>query len=261
MTVAAPPDVLDLDGIRVHVVGTGGPVTVFAHGLGGSAAETRPLAARVPGTRVLLEFRGHGASAALDDGWTYDGLADDLLAVADATGATQAVGLSLGAGALLRLLATRPDRFTRLALVLPAALDATRADGATLRLQQLGAAIDRGDVATVTDLLVGEVPAGVRERRGTRLLLGRRAAQLVERPSPQPRHDDRPLTDRRVLSRVLAPALVVAQDGDPLHRVDVADDIAASLPHAHLLRLPPGGAFWTAARELQDALAHHLGAP
>lgn len=254
-------DVLDVGGVRALVLGRGGPVTVFAHGLGGSSIETRPLASRVPGTRVLLEFRGHGRSAALDGGWTYAELADDLLAVADASGATQAVGLSLGAGALLRLLVHRPDRFDRLAFVLPAALDATRADGATLRLQQLGAAIDRGDVATVTDLLVGEVPVAVRDRRGTRLLLARRAAQLVERPSPQPRHDDRPLADRRVLSRVGAPALVVAQHDDPLHRVDVARDIAGVLPRADLLELPPGGAFWTAARDLQSALADHLGAP
>jgi 3-oxoadipate enol-lactonase len=261
MTVAAAPGVLDVDGVAVHVLGSGAPVTVFAHGLGGSAAETRPLAARVPGTRALLEFRGHGASAALDDGWTYDLLADDLLAVAEATGATQAVGLSLGAGALLRLLAVQPDRFARIALVLPAALDATRADGATLRLQQLGAAIDCGDVDAVAELLVHEVPAQVRDRRGIRLLLARRAAQLVERPSPQPRHDDRPVHDRGLLGHVHAPAIVVAQHADPLHRIDVARDVTASLGRASLLELPEGGAFWTDSRRLQTALADHLGAP
>jgi pimeloyl-ACP methyl ester carboxylesterase len=260
MTVLADVGQLDLDGVHAVVLGSGGPVTVFAHGLGGSAAETRPLAARVPGTRVLLEFRGHGHSAALDDGWTYAQLADDLLAVADATGATRAVGLSLGAGALLRLLSEHPQRFERLALVLPAALDATRADGATVRLQHLGAAIDRGDRAAVADLLLSEVPAQVRDRRGTRLLLARRAAQLVERPSPQPRHDDRPVHDRRLLGRVHAPTLVVAQEADPLHRLDVARELVAALPRATLLELPEGGAFWTAARDLQTALASHLGA-
>jgi 3-oxoadipate enol-lactonase len=258
--LAQEPGLLDVDGVRAVVLGTGGPVTVFAHGLGGSAAETRPLAARVAGTRILLEFRGHGRSAALDGGWTYAQLADDLLAVADAAGATRAVGLSLGAGALLRLVAAHPARFDRLALVLPAALDATRVDGATVRLQELGAAIDRGDVAAVTDLLLAEVPPTVRDRRGTRLLLARRAAQLLERPSPQPRHDDRPLHDRADLSLVLAPALVVAQAADPLHRIEVARDIAAALPCATLLELPAGGAFWTAARQLQTALADHLGA-
>ena len=75
-------------GVAFTVVGEGSPVTVFAHGLGGSSAETRPLASRTGGTRVLLDFRGHGTSDPLVDGWDYDLLAEDLLAVADATGAS-----------------------------------------------------------------------------------------------------------------------------------------------------------------------------
>jgi acyl-[acyl-carrier-protein] desaturase len=71
------------------------------------------------------------------------------------------------------------------------------------------------------------------------VLLARRAAQLLERPSPQPLGDDRPLTDRSVLRVVQAPALVVAQEDDPLHRLDVAADLAAALPGSTgLLRLP-----------------------
>jgi 3-oxoadipate enol-lactonase len=249
---------LRVGGVHVDVLGRGAPVTVLAHGLGGSTSETRPLAARLRGTRVLLDFRGHGHSDALPGGWDYDLLADDLRAVADATGATRAVGLSLGSGALLRLLSDTPDRFDRLASVLPAALDAARADGATLALQRLGAAIDRGDVDAVVALLLAEVPAAVRDRRGTRLLLTRRAAQLARRPSPQPLFDDRPLHDRAALLRVAAPALVVAQAGDPLHRVDVARALVAALPDAALMELPAGGVFWTAARATQRALASHL---
>jgi 3-oxoadipate enol-lactonase len=245
-------------GVHATVLGAGGPVTVLAHGIGGSVAETRPLAARLGGTRVLLEFRGHGRSDALPPGWDYDVVADDLRAVADATGATRAVGLSLGAGALLRLLATEPGRFDRVAFVLPAAIDATRADGATLRLRKLGRAIDRRDVDAVAELLVDEVPAQVRGRRGTSLLLRRRATALVERDAPQPMQDDRPLHDRAVLRRVTAPALVVGQAGDPLHRLDVAAELAAALPDASLLTLPEGGVFWTAARAVQTALTEHL---
>lgn len=245
-------------GVHATLLGSGGPVTVLAHGIGGSVAETRPLAARLGGTRVLLEFRGHGRSDALPGGWDYDVIADDLRAVADATGATQAVGLSLGAGALLRLLVTEPRRFDRLAFVLPAAIDASRADGATLRLRKLGCAIDRQDVDAVAELLVHEVPAHVRERRGTSLLLRRRALSLVERPAPEPMDDDRPLHDRTVLQRVVAPALVVGQAGDPLHRLDVAAELASALPGASLLTLPEGGVFWTAARDVQAALAEHL---
>jgi hypothetical protein len=247
-----------IDGVTYTVQGEGSPVTVFAHGLGGSAAETRPLAARVAGTRVLLDFRGHGESEPLPGGWDYDLLADDLLAVADATGATRAVGLSVGAGALLRALSRDPSRFDRLAFVMPAAIDEARDDGATLAIRRLGRAIDDRDVDAVTDLLLAELPADVQDRRAVRLLLRRRAAQLVTRPAPRPRVPDRPVPDRAVLSAVTAPALVVAQDEDPLHALDLAVELSAALPDAALLALPAGGVFWTAAAQVADALARHL---
>lgn len=258
MTVTAP-ETVRVGGVAVDVLGSGAPVTVFAHGLGGSSAETRPLAARLRGTRVLLTFRGHGRSAALPDGWTYDRLAEDLLLVADATGADRACGLSVGSGALLRVLASDPQRFSRLAFVLPAALDAVRPAGATLRIRTLGDAIDRGDVTAVAALLLEEVPAQDRSRRGVRLLLGRRAAQLCARPAPRPAEpDERPLPARTVLSAVRAPALVVAQCDDPLHETGVARALAAALPVADLLVLPAAGVFWTAARQVRDALGAHL---
>jgi pimeloyl-ACP methyl ester carboxylesterase len=245
-------------GVDVSVIGTGLPVTVFGHGLGGSAVETRPLAARAPGTRLLLTFRGHGDSAALPGGWTYDDLADDLDAVADAYGATQAVGLSLGAGALLRLLSREPQRFERVAFVLPAALDQTRDDLATERLLRLGDALLVGDEARVVELLLEEVPDSVRHRGGTRLLVDRRARALLGTTPPYPRETSPPLSSLAPLSRVSVPALVVTQDDDPLHPTAVGVRLAGALPHAELLRLPPGGVFWTATRQAQDALAHHL---
>lgn len=247
--------------VAFTTLGEGLPVTVFAHGLGGSAGETRPLASRVPGTRVLLSFRGHGDSGPLPGGWDYGVLADDLRAVADAVGAQCAVGLSLGAGALLRLLAGDPYRFSRVAFVLPAAIDATRADGATLRLEALGDAIDAGDADAVTEILMSEVPAAVRTRRGVHTLVRRRAVQLSGRPAPRPLRDDRPLSDRSALAAVDVPALVVGQAADPLHRLDVAADLAAALPRGRLLALPAGGVFWGGARDAQDALAAHLTGP
>ena len=135
---------------------------------------------------MLLSFRGHGGSDALDGGWDYDVLADDVRTVADHVGATRCVGLSLGGGALLRVLRDDPDRFERLAFVLPAALDSTRGDGATERLRSLGHAIDRGDADEATALLMAEVPEALRERRGVELLLRRRAADLVHPSRPRP---------------------------------------------------------------------------
>ncbi len=247
-----------IDGLAVDVVGDGLPVTVLAHGLGGSSAETRPLAARLSGTRVLMTFRGHGSSDDLPGGWTYDALADDLLLVADAVRADRVCAVSLGAGALLRALVREPDRFVRLAFVLPAALDDARADGATARVRLLGDAIDAGDVEQVTSLLLAEVPPVWRDRRGIASLVGRRAASLCTRPAPRPAGPDAPLGDRAGLAAVHAPALVLAQQDDPLHAVDVARDLAAALPCSTLAVLPPSGVFWTASRDAQTLLADHL---
>ena len=244
--------------VAYTVLGAGSPVTVFAHGLGGSSSETRPLASRLPGTRVLLSFRGHGDSGPLPGGWDYDVLAEDLRAVADETGATRAVGLSLGAGALLRLLTATPDRFVRLAFVLPAALDVARADGATVRLDRLGDAIDAGDVDDVTRILLDEVPQAVRDARGVPTLVRRRAQQLASRPAPRPLRDDRPLRDLAALLTVTVPCLVIGQEADPLHRLDVATELSTALPDSRLVTLPPGGVFWTAGRQATDALAEHL---
>lgn len=258
MSVVQEHGVGRIGGVEYAVIGDGGPVTVFAHGLGGSAAETRPLALRAPGTRVLLSFRGHGGSDALDDGWDYHLLAEDLLTVADHVGATGCVGLSLGCGALLRILRDAPDRFARLAFVMPASVDSARADGATLRLEALGGAIDRGDVEAVTALLLAEVPVELRSRRAVPLLLARQAKTLVQRPAPVPRTADRPLEDRSVLRRVSTPTLVIGQEADLLHPLSLAREVAELMPAGRLLALPAGGVFWTATAQAQTALAEHL---
>ncbi len=247
-----------VDGVEFFVAGGGEPVTVLAHGLGGSVAETRPLAAGLRGTRVLLHFRGHGDSAPLPGGWDYDLLAADLRAVADEVGATQAVGLSLGGGALLRLLTAAPERFARLAFVLPAALDAGRSDGATERLNRLAAAMRVGDVPRLTDLLLLEVPEAIRGARAPQVLMRRRARQLAFGEPPYPRGNVRPLEDLAQLRAIRAPSLVVAQEGDDLHTVGLARTLAMGLPEARLEVLPPGGVFWTDRFAARDLLAQHL---
>jgi len=245
-------------GVGYVVLGAGEPVTVLAHGLAGSVAETRPLATGLPGTRVLLTFRGHGSSAPLPGGWTYDDLADDLAAVADATGASRALGLSLGTGALLRLLLREPTRFTRVALVLPAALARTRGDAATQRLRHLAAAMLADDAEAVLALLLQELPASLRREPLVRTLLARRARALAGTPPPFPRTAEPPVARVTDLARVGVPTLVLAQRGDPLHPVRIARAVAAALPTAQLRVLVPGGVFWTARAEATAALATHL---
>src|SRR3954468_6809679 len=103
------PDVpvVELEGedIEYLVTGSGEPVTVFAHGLSGSIAETRPLGSGVAGSRVFFHFRGHGESSSPPGAWSYDDIGAELLAVADHFGARRALGASMGAGAILNVVA------------------------------------------------------------------------------------------------------------------------------------------------------------
>ena len=132
--------------------GSGLPATVFAHGVNGSIETTRPFGSGVTGSRTFLHFRGYGASADPEMPLTYAALADELRAVADHVGATQALGVSMGAGALCALVAHTPLRFERLVFVLPAVLDRPRTDD-SLKHLALSAAVpvtDRAVLAAVT---------------------------------------------------------------------------------------------------------------
>ena len=241
--------------------GTGSPVTVFAHGLAGSIEETRPFGSGVHGTRVFFSFRGHGASAGGSAPWTYDALAAELRAVATTYGAHRALGVSLGAGALLRDTVERPGAYDRLVFVLPATLDSRRTDAAVRRMQERAALVARGDVDELADSLVDEQPEMVRARPDV-LVWARRQAERLARSEVSAAlrelPDQHPLGSRTGLAAVRCPALVVGQEGDAAHPAEVARDLAAALPDARSEIFPPGGVLWTHRTALRALIAGFL---
>ena len=232
--------------LEVLVAGRGAPVTVVAHGLGGSIRETRPLAGGLAGSRVLYAARGHGGSPLGDEPVTYDLLGRDLAALADAHGATRALGVSMGAGALLALLAREPDRFERVVLFLPAALDRPRDPAAARRAERLAGALEAGDRALVQSLVAAELPPDLADpvqayvRARTDFLLASPGVAAVLRSLLAAE----PVPDRGVLGAVRAQVLVLAQEGDALHPAQVARELVAVLPKARLHVFDrPGAAF------------------
>ena len=161
----AGPTTSPLDGpntsLEFITTGSGSPATVFAHGLTGTIETTRPFGSGVKGSRTFINFRGHGPPAAPETSWTYAALADELSAVADRVGATQALGVSMGAGALCSLLAHTPLRFERLVFVMPAVLDRPRTDDALDRLAEMALCVDHRDVEGLEALLLQEQPVAV----------------------------------------------------------------------------------------------------
>jgi pimeloyl-ACP methyl ester carboxylesterase len=248
-------------GIEYLTTGSGSPVTVFAHGLAGSIETTRPFGGGVSGTKAFFHFRGHGASAAPETDWTYSALAGELDAVSRRTGATRALGVSMGAGAICRLLELDPGRFERVVLVLPAVLDTPRRDRALDRLLRMAELAEERDVDGVTELLLLEQAAGVRVRPDV-LAWCRRQAQVIVATDVRRALRTIPhataMSDRAALQRVSSPMLVISQADDAAHPVAVAEEIGRQVPHAHVEVLPAGGILWQHRDQVRRLIGRFL---
>jgi 3-oxoadipate enol-lactonase len=258
------PELVKSLGVRlaVDVIGDGPPVTVVGHGLTGSRADLAVLAPFIPGTKVLFDFRGHGQSDRPPPGsYSMDHFAADVDAVAGAFDATSLVGVSLGGGATLRLLSTRPDRFERLVFLLPARLE--RSGEAHRRLLRLAHLLATRPIDQVAEIVLAEeeeagaldgVP-GARERRRAAILA------MNDDGIPQAIREclfDPPVRDPDAIRRVRASALVVGQEGDPVHRAEVARELAATLPRSELLLFSDRSALMREVPELTRRVAAFL---
>ena len=226
--------------LHVEVDGVGEPVTVLAHGLTNSCRELAPFTPMVSGSKIRFCFRGHGHSSVPESGYGFAELAGDLRAVADAYGATRAVGTSLGAGAITRVVAEEPDRFERLVLLLPAALDlpftdtddvlATAEiletypkDEAIDRILARGGRAERYEQAPWLrdfDVLLWQDMNPIGVARAIRGIVG-----------------DRAIEDREALRKVEAPTMIICREGDRLHPAELGRILADLFPRSELIVL------------------------
>ncbi|MFC6562969.1 alpha/beta fold hydrolase [Actinoplanes utahensis] len=250
-------------GVRVErlVTGSGDPVTVFAHGLAGDVSGTRPLGSAVTGRRVFFHFRGHGRSDAPPGPWSFADLAADLDAVADLTGATRAVGVSMGAAALCRSIAEAPGRFERVVLYLPAALDGSRPAASEQRLDRLLASVESGEAAMIAAAVEQDIPPSVRDTPAGWSFLRQRVEQLQQDglaaeiasvwSAPA-------LTEESRLADFPGQALVIGCLGDEVHPVSWAERIAALLPEAELEVYDRPAVLWNNRTALRERISEFL---
>jgi 3-oxoadipate enol-lactonase len=264
-TLPAPPtDIVETPrGVRLEqlVTGVGEPVTVFAHGLAADISGTRPLGSAVTGRRVFFHFRGHGRSDAPPGPWDFGELAADLRAVADLAGAGRALGVSMGAAALCRLLAETPDRFERAVLYLPAPLAGGRPPAAAARLQRLLAALDTGEAAAIAEAVELELPPSVRNTPAGWGYLRQRVEQL-QRDGLAPQLETLwrapAVADDTALRAVHVPVLVIGCVGDEVHPVAVAARLAGLMPRAALHVYDRPAVLWTNRAELRERISAFL---
>jgi len=245
---------------RWKVLGRGDPVTLVVHGLGATEGEARIPASGLPGTRVVATLPGHGSAPDPEpEYWDYGRVAADVRALADEVGATRAVGVSLGAGALTRVAADDPQRFDRMALLLPAALDELR-DGPTRSVfHGLAESVEQAPQdggRRLRELIAADLPGDLEvgdyvEQRAEALL---RLGPALRRMPGQ-----RVVADAAALAEVRSEVLVVGGTDDPMHPTEVAKATAAAFARARLEIFPSRAPMLTHRRELRAGLAGFLG--
>jgi pimeloyl-ACP methyl ester carboxylesterase len=246
-------------GLWVETLGAGEPVTVFAHGVTSSIAELSPLAARAPGTRVLFDFRGHGHSESPPESAGYDHAAmrRDLELVADRYGATQAFGISMGAGAILSLLEDKPDRFERLVFFIPASIDAPNEGSPPLfpALAHMLEAYPLEEVVARTIDAPAQAPL-FEQRPYWRDLWRERILRMNRTGVPRALRayvsGTYPMRDAAALKRVHAPVLILGHENDPIHDAAIARRLADLFPNATLK-------LWAQPLEMYDDLESFTG--
>jgi pimeloyl-ACP methyl ester carboxylesterase len=253
--------------LNVEIIGTGTPVTVIAHGITSSIEEIRYLAARTSGTRVLFDFRGHGHSESPepDRGFGHQAMRRDLEQVAARFGATRAVGVSMGAGAILSMLEDDPSRFDRVVLLIPARLDSS--NGTTDTYPALADALQTQPLAEVaaSSLNAAEYQPLFEARPQWRHLVEQRILRMNATGIPAAlrvyANEGGPVGDIERLRKVEAPVLILAHEGDGVHHIDVARRLAGLLPNATLRTWPEPLAMFDDPIALSEIVGKFLTAP
>lgn len=225
--------------LHVEVDGSGEPVTVFAHGLTNSCRELAPFTPSLAGTAVRFCFRGHGHSTTPGGGSGFAELASDLDAVARAYDATNAVGTSMGAGAIMTLLEHDPSRFERIVMLLPASLDMPMRDPE--RFDAIAEILETFPREEAIERILAMTPQRYERAPWLReldLLLWAdlnpvgvaRAIRAVTR--------DVSISDRELLRKVEAPVLLICREGDSLHPAELGRILLDLFPTSELITTP-----------------------
>lgn len=240
---------LDVDGatIAYEVQEGDDPVVVALHGLSSSRAgeqaggffDWSPVAG-TGRTLVRYDARGHGRSTGRAEpaDYAWGALARDLVTLLDIVSPgrpVDAIGVSMGAGTLLHAVLRRPERFRRLALVIPPTAWATRATQADSYRQLATMAEQQGYDAVVRAM----------SAFGTLPLL--EAGGWATPPPPDIGPALLPavfrgaagtdLPDPEALAAVRHPVLLALWVGDPGHPVSTAQLLHDLLPQSALTLL------------------------
>lgn len=199
---------------------------------------------------VSYDARGHGGSSPAPDpsAYTYELLAQDLLAVLDAQELERAVlaGASMGAQTAIRLALSSSERVAGLVLITPAFDPAAPREEAELaHWDALARGLREGGVeGFVAAYDFDEVPEQWREtvRRVVRQRLSAHEHPLAVADALEAVSRSAPFAEEEDLAAIGAPTVVVGSrdEADPGHPLAVAERYAARIQGARLVLEDPG---------------------
>jgi pimeloyl-[acyl-carrier protein] methyl ester esterase len=236
------------DGVRLHVEVTGsGPAVLAVHGWSRSSADLAPLAARLPGRRVLRpDLRGHGRSG--PGPFTLAALAADLAALAEAEDLRGALllGWSLGGQVALAALAAHPSLRARISglVLLGATPRFTEGDGwphgqPARAVEGLALRVRRAPEKALARFAADCFAPDELDRAGRARLDALPAAPAPDLAAALAGLDVLLATDlRAALPSLDLPALVLHGEADAIVPPGAGRALAAALPRARLQLLP-----------------------
>jgi len=235
------------DGCAIDYVDEGDGVPVlWQHGLGATQSQAAEVFPRAPGIRrITMECRGHaGSELGATEALSIEQFTDDATRLLDHLGVSRAVagGISLGAAIAIRLAVCQPERISALIIARPAWLDERVPERMQIYLDvaellaQHGSAqgLERLHASERYRLLMGASPDNAASMRSffqrenpasTVALLSRIPAQGLG-------------VTRKQMSRLALPTLVIANEGDYVHSVAMATEVAGLIPGAELKIIP-----------------------
>lgn len=236
--------------VEPHVIesGQGRPVVLLhAFPLTASMWSPQRAALSAAGWRAITpDQRGFGGTQLEESEPSLDTVADDVAAVLDARKITEPVvlgGLSMGGYVAMAFMRRHPERVA--ALVLADTKAAADTPDAAANRERIAVAVEEADssLLLVDELLPKLVGITTKEQRP--LVLGRVKA-LIETARPaavawaQRAMAARP-DSRESLAQVAVPTLVVVGEEDELSSPAEAEELAATVPGAQLVRIPGAG--------------------
>jgi pimeloyl-ACP methyl ester carboxylesterase len=235
------------DGLELAVEAFGsGPPIVFAHGLTGNRQGTRAQLSSLESRYRIVSYdqRGHSGSTPVTDPALYapDRMAEDMTAVLDSLGIQRAIvgGESMGAATTMLFALKHPERVEKLLITAPAFGD--RPNPERQRLKDIGTALARYGM----DEFLRRAAVRQRDELGwsSQVIEYVRANFASHDPSSlatalQTVADWLPFSDLRALAEISCPVHLIAWEQDQLHPFELAQRVAAAIPHARLETIPP----------------------